>query len=539
MHRLIRQFIVCLTAFAVMCPARAADVQKGKLGFALVVLLTCESDLKLWTPQSLAEMNKLKGAVDFESCKKAPHDLHLSAVVLKENNKCCVWMDGKESPIYDQVRGLVRGAYRDQECIFSPDGNRLAYTARKGNKWVMVVDGEESAEFDGVREPYFSFDGKHICYVGFRGNDAIMVLDGRECGKYPGIHMNFPSFKAKTPQRDIENAFCPGIFGPNGRFAYAAVKARGKNGNDKVIAVIDGKETSAYDDIGGIEFSPDGKHVAFVAKKSEHKFVVLDSKPGAKYDDIDGLLTFSPDSKRLAYVATNYNANGDGRSFIVVDGKPGPKFNDVFSISITFSPDSKHVSYSAEPDSEKYCVVVDGKAGRTYDEVGEIGREPCQLCGPDGRIYYKARNGEKYYMVIDGVQSPAYDDVWEPYPVLSRDGKHYAFSAKKGEQWFVVHDGVEGAHYDSIDVTTLAIVGDNKLVYQANIPDSPVKIAVIGDSEMRNIYNLKLSADGTKMAYVMDNDNDLLNKTNAMLDGSKIGEFGRVWNFNFDKNNKQ
>ncbi|MEN6356144.1 MAG: hypothetical protein ABFD83_03560 [Armatimonadota bacterium] len=537
MHKSFLRLVMGLAALVVMCPAYAADIRMEKLGYAPVVLLTMESDLKLWTSERLAEMNQLKGTVDFDSCKISPHGRHLAAVELKDNGKCCVWLDGKESPIYDQVRGLVRGAYRDQDFEFSPDGNRLAYTARKGSKWVMVVDGKESAEFDGVREPYFSADSKHICYVGFRGKDAILVLDGKECGKYPGICMNFPSFTAKTPQRQIDTMYCPGIFGPNGRFAYSAVKARGKDGTDKIVAVIDGKETSAYDGIGGIEFSPDGKHVAFVARKAERKFVVLDGKPEAKYGDIDGLLTFSPDSKRLAYVATNYDANGDGQSFVVLDGKPGQKFHDISGISVSFSPDSKHLSYFASPDSEKYCMVVDGKAGKTYDEVGEMGREPCQIYGPDGRLYYSATKGDKHYMVIDGVQSPVYDDMVQPYPVLSRDGKHYAFTAMKNDRWFVVHDGVEGAHYGTIYDASLAITGDNKLVYKAAKPDSCQYITVIDGKEHPEIENPAFSPDGTRMAYIMENDNNFINKESVMLDGRKIGEFESVFGFNFDPNN--
>lgn len=535
-HRSILPFIVCLVALAIVCPVHAADVRMERLGFAPVVLLTCENDLKLWTPERLAEMNQLNGCMDFDICKIAPHGRHMAAVEIKDSGKCCVWMDGKESPIYDQVRGLVKGAYRGQDFAFSPDGNRLAYTARKGSKWVMVVDGNESAVFDGVREPYFSFDSKHICYVGFRGKDSILVLDGKECGRYPGISMNLPSFTAKTPQRRIDTMYCPCVFGSDDHFAYSAVKERGKNGSDGVVAVIDGKETSRYQSIGIIEFSPDGKHAAFVARKAEREFVVLDGKPGMKHGDIEKLLTFSPDSKHLAYVATDFDNNGDGRSFVVVDGKPGAKFRNVSGISVSFSPDSKHVSYFASPDGEKYCMVVDGKAGKTYDEVGEMGQMPCQIYGPDGKLYYRAKHGDKCNMVIDGVQSPAYDEVWEPYPVLSRDGKHYAFTAQKGDQWFVVHDGVEGTHYANVDPTSLAIVGENKLVYTATHPDSCKHIAVIDGQEHPTVNNPVFCPDGTKLAYVTDNNNEHINKISVMLNDRKVGEFENAIGFNFDSN---
>ena len=45
--------------------------------------------------------------------------------------------------------------------VFSPDGKRVAYAARKGAKWLVVVDGQQGAEYDeiGVGTLVFSPDG--------------------------------------------------------------------------------------------------------------------------------------------------------------------------------------------------------------------------------------------------------------------------------------------------------------------------------------------------------------------------------------------
>ena len=49
-------------------------------------------------------------------------------------------------------------------------------------------------------------------------------------------------------------------------------------------------------------------------------------------------IIFSPDSRRVAYVAQRGN-----NWFMVVDGKPGPAYNALWDAD--FSPDSRHVAY--------------------------------------------------------------------------------------------------------------------------------------------------------------------------------------------------
>ena len=97
------------------------------------------------------------------------------------------------------------------------------------------------------------------------------------------------------------------------------------------------------------------------------RFVVVDGQ-GKQYDRIEKQsLVFSPDSRRMGYVA-----RGDGKWFVVVDGQekrqydlrgdapgymPGIHRSD---ISFAFSPDSQRVGYLAHSGWGKF-VVVDGR----------------------------------------------------------------------------------------------------------------------------------------------------------------------------------
>jgi Tol biopolymer transport system component len=70
--------------------------------------------------------------------------------------------------------------------------------------------------------------------------------------------------------------------------------------------------------------SPDGKRLAYIALEGSQRFVVLDGKPGAKYEAVyKGTLTFSPDGKYLLYGAMT-----SGRPHMVVNGQPAPSFYD-------------------------------------------------------------------------------------------------------------------------------------------------------------------------------------------------------------------
>ena len=79
-------------------------------------------------------------------------------------------IDGKEGPTFD---GLGRF-----KLVFSPDGERHAYVARKGERRGLVVDGKLGTLYDHAIEPRFSPDGKRVaCWVIHEGAPRLL-LDG-------------------------------------------------------------------------------------------------------------------------------------------------------------------------------------------------------------------------------------------------------------------------------------------------------------------------------------------------------------------------
>ncbi|MCZ7615102.1 MAG: hypothetical protein M5T52_16565 [Ignavibacteriaceae bacterium] len=182
-------------------------------------------------------------------------------------NKSFVVLDGKEGKQYDFIVGTW----------FSPDGNRLAYPVKSGDKWLVVVDGIEGKSYDDYTAGTLTFspDGKHFAYLATLSEQFYMIIDGKEEGPYVEV-------------RQIQ-------FSPDGkRMAYIAYA-------NNAFAVIDGKQGENFVNVGNVTFSPDGKHTAYIAVRGNKNFVVADEKWMNEYDEIviaggDKIIFDSPES---------------------------------------------------------------------------------------------------------------------------------------------------------------------------------------------------------------------------------------------------
>jgi WD40 repeat protein len=358
-------------------------------------------------------------------------------------NLQCVVIDGQPGPPFPEVRPQGRGA-----LVFSSDGHRVAYKALTGEngKWFVVVDATAGPLYDYVSNLTFSPDGKHLAYMAYVGENHFVVMDG-QAG---------PPFVAADHL----------TFGPDSeRVAYIATEIA-KTGL-KFLVDLDGQRGPQYDTIASLSFTPDSKHVIYTAQLNQKSFVVVDGRPakefksyidpvvspdgtriaytietagnqyaaiedgvvGAEYDRIN-CLTFSPDSKRLAYIAQESRKN-----VVVLDGQADPHFDAVSFTSLVFSPDSKHVAY-LEKEFHKDSPGV-------WDSFWVVDGQPQRKNrASDSRPLIFSANGEHfayatplspengaYYMTVDGQAGRKYDEISDPY--FDSDGS-LRFIAKNG-----------------------------------------------------------------------------------------------------------
>ena len=389
----------------------------------------------------------------------------------------------------------------------SPDGQRLAYKAKKGKKWVVVVDDVEGQEYDEILGLLkFSPDGKRFMYAGRRGDKFVMVVDGMESKEYDGIFNYF---------------FTP----DSHRHVIVAMRAIA-SGRPKFIIVTDGSEGPEYDEIR--QSSLEGQRIAYSARRGKKWVLVKDSIESQEFEEFGWRMAFSPDSQRFAYSAKHegkwkvivdgaekgdyeavrpfgsaeqpaffsadgqrvaYAAKRGGMWFAVIDGVEGPPYDFIEGDSSQFSPDSQRVIYTAMK-GEKWRVVLDGVEGKGYDRVAPVqfspdGRKIAYIAMQEGRLFLVTNGieGPKYQaparsywsdirfspdsqrvaylipgfrklkVVMDGKESREYHRINDHHlgpDTFSPDGRHVAFMAALGRRWRVVVDGIEGKVYDAI-----------------------------------------------------------------------------------------
>lgn len=168
----------------------------------------------------------------------------------------------KQQLVYNAGQGEQAFAPFDAigAVAFSPDGRRLALTARAGKQWNVVADGKLGPAYEGVGSMLlFSPDGRRLAYAAGRAGQQFLVVDGKE---FPPV-----------------DVIGPASFSPDGqRVAYATVVGRER------WLMLDDKR------VGPATFSaftPDSKHLGHAMTSADGKkwTLALDGQPaGPEYD---------------------------------------------------------------------------------------------------------------------------------------------------------------------------------------------------------------------------------------------------------------
>jgi WD40 repeat protein len=354
---------------------------------------------------------------------------------------------GKEFAVIDGVAGKGYSSIHIDLRMFSPDSKRVAYRAVNygekppaGNKWFVVIDGEEGDEYQTADWVTFSPDSKRVAYL----------AEG-------GVYLDRVQVTSPGATVCEDNSL---LFSPDSEHLVYVIELNGKQS-----VVVDGVPGKQYDKIGTIVFSPDSKHLAYGAKTGNNWFIVADGIPGKPYDSI-GDIVFSPDSKHLAYVARLGLGGPGARGFVVLDGVEGKQYESAHVINpafnLAFSPDSNHLAYAVEGKPTyitrglEYTgfVIVDG-------EVKEITEGNVQrlLFSPDSkRLAYvellpPGMPEPRYFIVVDGEKGKKYEYIDDF--VFSPDSKHVIYIVIHGVNMFVVVDHTEGTEYGFLDSTSV------------------------------------------------------------------------------------
>ncbi len=210
---------------------------------------------------------------------------------------------------------------------FTADSSKFVYVAGQGARQFLVVDGQESSGFQASLEPILSPVGHRIGLIAVAPNGKQHVLlDGKDQEYGPS------AIVGGVPGRIHDLVFTP----DGSRCAYVS----GPN------LVVDGVTMPGYVMGAQFVFSPDNKHVAYLANDSGAVRFFLDGKI---IDESPLNLAhpfFSPDSRHLFWTRTaNFLSQGTkDPTMFYVDGKPAAHFSDAtliggHAVNFEFSPD--------------------------------------------------------------------------------------------------------------------------------------------------------------------------------------------------------
>ena len=193
---------------------------------------------------------------------------------------------------------------KDLRLLFASNGKRDIYRVQRDDKWVVIVDGQESAAYDYVGNATFSPDGTLFAYSGTINGQSVVILEN-------------------TVQQQVYDAIKEILFNANGNaLGYVAEKG------GYSLVVYNGQESQPYQEIAPLEtssgeryiiFSPDGESIAFKVVDDQGTYIVINGQAGTVYDDIisfvfspDGTYTYQAESNGQQVTISNSQASTTG-----------------------------------------------------------------------------------------------------------------------------------------------------------------------------------------------------------------------------------
>jgi hypothetical protein len=391
----------------------------------------------------------------------------------------------KQGRTFLEISSWEREKHYESEDMptISPDGKRIAFRARKKYKYIAVIDGKESEEYDDIYNLSFSPDSKRFAFIARKENKSFAIVDGVKSKEYSVIFDPF--------------------FTADGKYIFLATESP----NSPYKVVIDNKESEGYDDLPRFFFSQDKSKFLYLAVKKGRN-VISDGVNSRTFDFIEDV-TFAVDNKNFAYKALK-----NGKTIVVLNNSQESKeYDDVGNI--IFSPDGKRIAFKARKNT-KELVVVDNIEGKEYDFVDSL------VFSPDSKkVAYRTKKDSQYYMVLDNLESKPYDYVH--YPIFTGDSSKLLFIAMKEGDYFLVDNFQEHKRYYNISPYSLVVSQKGSRYGYIAVKENKKEVAVIDGKEEKEYdkvgyyTNIKFSPDGTKYAY----DVQINNKKFIVLNGKE------------------
>jgi hypothetical protein len=424
--------------------------------------------------------------------------------------------DGQEGPPFREIRAMTTpGLNQGRRFWFSQDGRRIAYVGADGNSEVAVIDGMPGPRFAQIDLTQFAFAGSQLSYVA-RKQDARWygITGSRESGPYDQIlnfrvnadgHVAFVGVNGNTWSIVVDGT--AGLlhkgpaegFGGEGNLVLAPTTARtayvvvngAASGVPRSDVIIDGRAVVSAPGVLSVVFSLDASRWAAIVGDGpggRARKVVSQAWTSPVYEGVEALiggnsgevnLRFSPDSKRLAFVARNgaqmflvvdekesagygriqnFRFGPNGRyafeAFaqqwqVVVEGREGPKIQNLANRSLTLSPNGNRFAYAGMRTGTSPLLAIDAELQSIRVSqfqarlAAGVVRPLSFLFSPDSRrLAYVREAGDGRggrNVVVDGQAGPT-GNLFS-LPAFSADSRRFAYAMWSDRRWSIVVDG--------------------------------------------------------------------------------------------------
>lgn len=309
------------------------------------------------------------------------------------------------------------------ELRFSPQGDRLAFSAERQGSWHAVVDFQAGPGFQELLQGAFLFsaDGRRFAYAGLRAGKARVVVN-RDLG---------PEFDGVASL----------TWDSAGHPLYAARRG------DSASLVRDTVRGPAFEAIGEVAYHAGSGRLAYAARRGQAWHVIADGVYGPGVAGVRSLV-FDSRGTSLAWISRN-----GGRDLVVQDGIQSERdYPRILPATLAFPREGKKPVYAAVTDGKRRVVVRGGEEGPAFDEI--VG----PVVGEDGSTGYAGRRDASWSVVVDGKEVAR--EAWAGAPVFGARGR-YAYVARRPQGMCIVAG--DSAHvFDVILDDTLVFGPDGR-----------------------------------------------------------------------------
>jgi hypothetical protein len=195
-------------------------------------------------------------------------------------------------------------------------------------------------------------------------------------------------------------------------------------------------------------FSPDGRHVAYIAYRNRKQILVCDGKEGPEWDQINLANSTYMHAGLASPFATDgslvYAAQAGAATFTVTVGREDQAVSRPWGIGVPVrSADGKHLAYATRKDNQS-VLVFDGKEVASAQSLS-----PDRfLADNETLVCHEAAVKSDPIYVIGGRRLGPQEGVGDR--TLSPDGKRLALTLRQKDKTVVLCDGKEGQACDEV-----------------------------------------------------------------------------------------